>query len=266
MQLVMWGPSASGKTIFLAQLFLQPETPGWAVRAKPEAVQEVERLAKRMRGENAFPPPTTVGVSPDLNFRLIQESTGASADIVIKDRAGAESEALDERSFDLIRGASGLLLMFDHTREPSALLTEVQLTMLKLYADRETQAAGQAVRHKDPRPIAICLTKADLLMQTPKDLARSISTPDAFVRESLDRRIVQCVEGYCERIAFFPVSSVGLRVRLGAVDPVVFLDEELGLRLGHLETPVNLIEPFAWIFGEVSRHAGRSAASPEAAS
>jgi hypothetical protein len=251
LRFVMWGPSSAGKTMFLVQLFLQARGRSeWLVRPTSEAVTaEVERNARRMREHNMFPAPTALGDGADLSFSMINDRTGERADISIKDRAGEYSERLDSDNFGLFRAADAVLLMFDHTRETSRLLTETQLTLMKLYTDRQSQPE-LANPAKDPRPVAVCLTKTDLLVRTPGDAQRARDTPDAFVRERLDRRVVDCVEEHCRNAQFFPVSSVGLRVRHGGVEPVLFLDEELSPRIGHFEEPINLIQPFEWLFRE----------------
>jgi hypothetical protein len=260
---VMWGPSAAGKTMFLVQLFLQSKGKSeWMVRPTSEAVTaEVERHARRMRDYSMFPAPTALGAGADLSFSMINERTGARAEISIKDRAGEYSERPDRDNLDLYRTADAALLMFDHTRETSRLLTETQLTLMKLYTDRQSQPE-LAHLAKDPRPVAVCLTKTDLLVRTPGDAHRARETPDDFVRSQLDRRVVDCVEEHCQNARFFPVSSVGLRVRHGGVEPVLFLDEDLGPRIGHFEEPINLIQPFAWLFEQASAVRAARAAEP----
>jgi hypothetical protein len=256
MNLVMWGPASSGKTMFLSQLFVQIR-PGsqWAVRpASADVMGVVESHTTQLRIRSAFPPPTPIA-GQTLNFRLVHEPSGREAEIAIKDRAGVESETLDRASFELIREADGLLLMFDHTREPMQLLNEMQLTLMKLDTDRR-QAAAIQIGHRDPRPIAVCLTKADLLLQGPGDLERARGAPDAFVRDHLEPKVVACVEEYCAHPRFFPVSSIGVRMRFGVIDPVQFLDESLRLRVAQDGEPLNLLEPFAWLFDEVTRARG----------
>jgi hypothetical protein len=253
MNLVMWGPSSSGKTIFLAQLFVRvkPEGSDWRVRPTDQSVvSHIETLAWRMRSEGAFPAPTTTANAQDMGFRLVQISTDRSAEVAIKDRAGALSERLDESSYELIRRADGLLLMFDHTREQNRLLHEVQMTLLKLSTDRATHT-GDRNEHRDPRPIAVCLSKADLLIETPDDLKRAREEPDAFVRRHLPPSVIDCVDDHCARTRFFPVSSVGVRVTSGIVEPVLYLDEALEIRIAYLAEPINLLEPFAWLFEQV---------------
>ena len=63
-------------------------------------------------------------------------------------------------------------------------------------------------------------------------------------RQELLRRIKQ----FHSTVKFFPVSSVGLRLSYGSVQKSVFYDEKLVLRVTNVGTPVNIIEPFIWIF------------------
>lgn len=258
MTLVMWGPSSTGKTMFLSQLFMQVR-PGseWVVRpASQQVTGAIETHAKQLRLNNAFAPPTTK-THQDLNFRIVHTPSGREADVAIKDRAGTESETLDQAGYEQIRQADGLLLMFDHTREPTRFLNEVQLTLMKLYADRR-QVEGLHAAHQDPRPIAVCLTKADLLVHNADDHDRARRLPDEFVRDHLDPKVVACVDEYCAAPRFFPVSAIGVRLRFGVVEPVQFLDEALRPRVADDGEPLNLIEPFAWLFARLAPAPGEA--------
>jgi hypothetical protein len=115
--------------------------------------------------------------------------------------------------------------------------------------------ASGRIGRKDERPIAVCLSKADTLIRTPADFRRAIEWPDDFVREHLDPGLVRPLERLCANYRLFPISAAGVRLRYGAIEPVVFLDENLEPRICPGGRPFNLMAPFTWLLQQLT---GRS--------
>jgi hypothetical protein len=99
----------------------------------------------------------------------------------------------------------------------------------------------------DERPLAVCLSKADLLMESPEDLRLALEEPDRFVRPRLSRQILAVLDQFHADYRLFPVSAVGVRLRWGVVEPAVFYDEALSPRIYPGAEPVHLVTPFAWL-------------------
>jgi GTPase SAR1 family protein len=246
--LALWGPSASGKTVLLAQLYNSKSgTGGWDIYPTQESLPFVEQMQARLQSENRFPPFTTVGHADNLLYEFVNRETGAHGSLQVEDRAGRESEELNAESQQRLNAADGLVLLFDPTRDPQVLRLEVQRTLQRLHV------AGKRKTEKDPRPIAVCLSKADLLIRTAEDARRATEEPDAFVRERMVADLGGWIDHFCSNYRLFPVSAAGIRVRRGVVEPVVFFDEQLQPRIRPDGQPINLAEPFLWVFEQVEK-------------
>jgi hypothetical protein len=251
-EIVMWGPVASGKTALLAQIFLRSQSSEseWMVRPTPASMNFISDMLKRIQAANSFPAPTAAaGYGVDLGFRLMNKNSKKMAEVTIRDRPGGEFERLDEDTMRLLQRARGLVLLFDHTRDPSQLSREVQLTVLKIYTDLEQQTG--TFRRYDPRPVAVCLSKADLLIDGAEDLELARRDPDTFVTRTISPEIVKIVREYYPNSRFFPISSIGVRLQYGVVQRMIFYDEDFGIRVGQAQAPLNLLEPFAWLLEQL---------------
>jgi double-GTPase-like protein len=246
--LCLWGPSSVGKTALLAQLFHFGNRAGtdWEVLPAAAAQEFVETTRQRMREENRFPLATgaTSHSVHALGYYFRHRTRDVVASLVVEDRAGAQWEAYDPIA-EQLRAAQGLVLLLDATFEPARLEGYLARTLQRLAHSR-----GDATR-RDPRPIAVCLSKADLWIRTPEELISAMAEPDAFVRRWLDGRCLASLATYCERFCLFPVSAIGVRLRWGAVEPTVFVDEHGVDRLCPHTRPVNLLEPFAWVLDQL---------------
>lgn len=254
LDLALWGPSAAGKTALLAQLFLLPSAAGegWEVFPTEASLPFVEQMQARLQTENLFPEATTLGTVSKLLYHFVNRAAGTRASLHVEDRAGREFEEMNEEGQRRLNAAHGLVLLFDPMRERERLRDEVIRALQRLYVTRE-HGADQDPR--DPRPIAVCLSKADLLIRTPEDALRARREPDAFVRERMVPELGGWIDRFCANYRLFPVSAAGIRVRRGVVEPVVFYDEGLRLRIGLGGEPFNLIEPFLWIFRQLEGRA-----------
>ncbi len=245
-QICLWGPVSAGKTALLAQLVHAAPlaTDSWEVLPAAEAQDFVESTRHRMREQNRFPAATTAGGGLALAFHFRHRRLGSTATLAVEDRAGDDSQAFTPLGETITR-AEGLVMLLDSTYEPAVLEGFLLRTLERLSYARGAHSG------RDPRPIAVCLSKADLYIQTPDDLASASAEPDAFVRRRLDERCLAPLATYCERFQLFPVSAIGLRLRWGAIEPVVFVDESGTERLCPHTTPLNLLAPFTWVLDQL---------------
>lgn len=244
----LWGPSSSGKTAFLAQLYSQ-HSPDWQIYPTPAALQFLD-LVRPFTDTNHFPP-ATVAPSTEENVERVaytfrNPKSGREVALVVEDRPGKESEDLSDEAKKRFNQAVGLILLFDPESDLRSLKGKIEWTLTRLNV-----AAGRGSR-KDDRPIAICLSKSDLLIKTPGDLQRATEKPREFVLEKITGEMVQWLERFCSNYELFPISSVGVRLRHGVVEPVVFYDESLMLRMGSDGSSINVLRPFAWLFDQIN--------------
>ncbi|MBV9494086.1 MAG: hypothetical protein JOZ54_07550 [Acidobacteria bacterium] len=252
LQLALWGPTSAGKTALLAELFLDGAgSADWDVYPTQRSLQFIHGMRTYMNTNNSFPNATTVGYAEALEYQFAHRRTGATALLQLEDRPGEDSREFAERKgktdFNQRLGsADGLVLVFDTRLEASELERLLASTLEILHV-----ASGRIGR-KDLRPIAVCVSKADVNIHTPADYHRAMGHPDEFVRERLDGKLVELLDHYCERYRLFPVSAAGVRLRYGAIEPVVFIDESLQNRLCPGGRPLNLMAPFAWLLDQLT--------------
>jgi len=244
LNLALWGPSAAGKTALLAQLYDRAHG-DWTIYPTAESLPFIERMQPVLQANNLFPMATSLGNPERIVYLFRNHETGAAGTLHVEDRAGKDFEERNEETQERLRSAEGLVLLFDPARDPQKLAGEVRATLQRL------QVISERGSEKDSRPIAVCLSKADLMIRTPGDLRRVREEPDAFVRERMAPGLADWIERFCSNFRLFPVSAAGVRVRRGVVQPVVFYDERLQFRIGHGGEPINLIEPFLWIFEQL---------------
>lgn len=245
-QLALWGASSAGKTALLAQLYLgnlgQKES-DWDAYPTPGSAKFFEHMRNSMRSRRVFPPASSRTPEP-IEYRFRHRETGVEVLLRLEDRAGSEHTALTDPVRQHLSEANGLILLFDPTEQGDTLQGQVLSTLEHLNRD----GVG-----RDGRPIAVCLSKADLLIETVDDLRRACEDPDGFVRRHERMGLSRLLDHYCSHYRFFPVSAAGVRTRYGVVESVVFYDEDLRPRIGPGGSPVNIMAPFAWLLGEVTK-------------
>ncbi len=245
--LTLWGPSAAGKTVLLARLYAETETEGdWEIFPTAESLEFIRQMRARMSAANAFPGATSVGAVERILYRFRHRQSGVETVLAMEDRAGKDYEELEEEVRQRLATAAGLVLLFDPRRSAAAFEREVWDTLEAVHV-----ACGRGAR-KDPRPIAVCLSKADVLVRSPADLERIVAEPDAFVRERVGTSVLRALDRFCARYRLFPVSATGVRLRHGMIEPRVFYDEDLQPRVCPEEgAPFNLMAPFTWLLDQV---------------
>ena len=245
-ELAMWGPSSAGKTALLAKLYIDGDG-DWEVFPTASSLKFIQDMQRMMRTENGFPPATAVGGTPEqVEYLFRHKSTGVTASLRMEDRAGADSETLSEAIMTALGKAAGLVLLVDPLSEMATLEGRVWRTVQQVHI-----ASGRGTL-KDDRPIAVCVSKADVLIETPEDLRRAREDPDGFVRDHDEVGLIRALERFCNNYRLFPVSSAGVRLRWGAIEPVVFYDERLAPRLRPGGELLNLMAPFNWLLEQLT--------------
>lgn len=247
-QLALWGASAAGKTALLAQLYLANlgnKEDAWNAYPAPASGKFFKDMRNLIRTARKFPSATGLDPEP-VEYRFLHRPTGREVPLRLEDRAGSASTEMPEAMRQYLAAANGLVLLFDPIAQGDTLYSQVLSALESLHHER----AG-----KDHRPIAVCLSKADLLIKTEDDLKRATEDPDGFVRRHDQMGLVPLLDHYCTNYRFFPVSAAGVRVRYGRVESVVFYDNELSPRIGPGGSPINVMKPFAWLLDEVTKAA-----------
>lgn len=256
-QLTLWGPSAAGKTVLLAKLYLEADDDetagGWEVFPTERSVNFIDDMRARMQTNNLFPPASTFGHVEGIEYLFRNAQTGVVASLQLEDRAGRESEALEDTDITggkmslkrRLGSADGIVLLFDPVSDTATLEGRFWNTLELLHV-----ASGRKAR-KDPRPIAVCVSKSDVLIETPEDFRRAIESPDEFVRERAPEFLTNALDRFCTNYRLFPVSAAGVRLRHGVIEPAVFFDESLERRICPGGRPFNLMAPFSWLLGEL---------------
>jgi hypothetical protein len=251
-QLALWGPSAAGKTALLAKLFVDADDEQWEVFPTQGSLGFIHSMRTRMKIANQFPPATNVRAPEEIEYVFRHRTSGTVASLHLEDRAGVESEDLQKELGGTVSlrtrlgTVDGLVLVFDPTSDQAALENCVLQSLELLYVTSGRQAG------KDARPIAVCVSKADLLIEHPADFRRALETPDEFVRDRVASVLVTALDRYCSNYRLFPFSAAGVRLRQGMIEPAVFLDETLQPRICPGGRPFNLMAPFSWLLAQLT--------------
>lgn len=241
-QLTLWGPSSAGKTVYLAQLYVEAvlfNKEDWNVHLTEESSRFTEDMRRQMRSDNIFPSATMVGEVNKIVYQFQNNRTNDRFSLLIEDRAGKDYESFEESAQERLRTANGLILLFDYLRGPQVLEQEVWDTLGKLQVASLTTI--------DERPIAICLSKADILIKSIADYRYAKNYPDKFVRSHLPPEVIKVLDKFCNNYHLFPISSAGLHIRHGCIEPTVFYDENLTPRICSVKQPFNLLAPIVWL-------------------
>jgi len=253
--LAIWGPIASGKTLLMAQLHLETHAgPGeWDVYpAQQSALQFIHQM-QECRLNNEFPPATAVGLEEQIAYEFVNRNTGARATLAVEDRGGKdyEHETLHQDARQRVNSAAGLVLLIDPSRDTRHVQSQLSHLLLQMHGDRRADAAS-ADGLKDLRPIAVCVSKADGLIESPADYHRACADPDGFVRAKDRWGMAPLLDKFCANYRFFAVSAVGVALRHGVIEANTFYDENFNLRLKSQGKPFNLMAPFAWLIGQLA--------------
>lgn len=257
-ELAMWGTTSAGKTVFLAQLILAAATgaendgSGWTVWPTEELRDFSREMRNIIATENHFPKATEATVADRVEYRFRHESDGLTATLSLEDRAGVQWQRLDDEVKARLESADGIVLVVDPESETGRRDARIRDTLDHLAAVRGAR--------RDPRPLAVCLSKADLLIETPDDLRLALDAPEELVRRHLDPGLMATLGQYHADYRLFPVSAVGVRLRWGVVEPAVFYDETFTPRIHPGAQPMHLLAPFIWLLGRAAARRAEEAA------
>ncbi len=246
-RLTLWGPSGSGKTVFLGQLYWQinSATDGdWDIFPGEHGLDYLQVMRDQMYSRNVFPPPTQVGSTWKLVCHLVHRRNGRQVTLTLEDRAGADFETVHDDVLKLLLETDGIILLLDPDRQDDKVFKEVSDTF-----DRMLTMPGR-VAQKERRPIAVCVTKADTLIEAPADYRLALDEPARFAERQIDRRLLGYMHNRFQTFGLFAASAAGVRMQHGAIEPVAFLDETLRPRVNS-GAPFNLLAPIDWVIGKV---------------
>ncbi len=242
--IAVWGAPSAGKTALLTQLYLEARGGGWEVLPSEKSQKFIDDMRNRMRSQQRFPPATSTPEPIEYRCRLL--GTQREFSLRLEDRAGSESVKPSEGMRRQLQEASGLVLLFDPLVELTELEDQISRTLEQVYLDRDSDGP-------DSRPVALCFSKADFLIATADDLRLAREDPDGFIRrQERIQKLEGVVRRFCSNYRLFPVSAAGVRLRYGVVEPIVFYDEALSLRLRSGGESLNVFAPFAWVLDEVA--------------
>ncbi len=237
-EIALWGLAGAGKTAMLAYLLHAGIETGWDVRPAPGAEAFVAAIRKRHMF-NRFPPPTPHMDIASVHYRMKKGDRVAM--LSVEDRPGSSWRELSDTA-DALRRAQALIVLLEPKGGQHDLENQVRQTFEALCPDDALEQ----------RPVALCLTKVDTLIHDVETLHLAEHDPEAFVTTRVDGRLRRLVANFCANAKFFPVSTVGVRVRHGTVSPAVIADEAMTLRPALGVRPINLTEPFDWIISQVA--------------
>lgn len=260
LQLSLWGPTSSGKTMFLAQVYHNwgKEDAEWQIFPSPEAMPFIDTMRQFIDLQNRFPPNTDVGSVQEIRWTFFHRASQDSVDLRVEDRAGKDFQDLGPAVMERLVEADALVLLFDAQANDTGVLRQQIIGALERIHLKRVDL-GQALH--DDRPVAICLTKADEYAHSGEDARRMLDEPREFVRGWLRARgeldVIKKIEQYCSRCRFFPVSAVGIiETPGGRLVPSVVYDERFEGRIVGQAQPINLSTPFKWIFSQLLPEAG----------
>ena len=97
----LWGPSAAGKTVLLAQLYIEAKDGDgdWGVFPTEESYEFIRQMRSSMAATNAFPDATAVGSVERIVYRFHHRLTGTEIVLEMEDRAGKDYEELASIEF-----------------------------------------------------------------------------------------------------------------------------------------------------------------------
>ncbi|MBL8213830.1 MAG: hypothetical protein JNK87_24140 [Bryobacterales bacterium] len=247
-QVALWGPPSSGKTVWLAQLYirLQRTNTNWQVFPASSATQAfIEEMRNLMTNQRRFPQGTTLENPVKIEYEFRHPAFPEHRRVFIEDRAGAVSLGETPDWLEAFSKVDGLVVLLDPNRQEY--LSEVQ-TALENFYHKAREAGGQT----DDRPVAFCLPKIDRLLRDANEVEFALQHPDAFVRDQLPADFIRFIEQYTgSRHKFFPVSAIGVQMDFGVIRPTVYYDERFELRLLPDGAPIHLLTPFEWLFQEL---------------
>ena len=244
----VWGSPSSGKTVYLAYLFLKYRTSGssgWTASLPPNADTEHydQRLVQFVE-KNLFYDPTGRGQERVTDYRLTGPN-GRQMLISMDDRAGGDNLELSDRVVEALANAKGLVFLLDPNRDRGKQEMEVRRACMRI------SQRGNGDKH--PAPLAVCVSKCDELIHSLEDYHLAHENPKEFLGDVISPGLCDAIDAHFSRYQYFALSAAGLRIVHGTIEPGVIYDENLNPRPNPLAEPINLLEPLVWLLEEIGQ-------------
>ncbi len=250
-ELRLWGATSTGKTVYLAQLYLNHreyrcgEDEAWSVRLPPGTDPKLyANHLEDFLSHNRFPDRTAPGLRLPAEYHLVERHSGRSTVIAMEDRSGEDYQAFGPEVAEALAAADGLMLLLDPLRDRAVQDEEVLRGLFALQ-----QARGSI--GSDPRPLAVCVSKCDDFVHDVSSYRRVSTDAEDLLRNRIGKPICEALRHHFDNYKVFAISAAGLRLRHGAVEPGVFYDESLSLRINFEAEPINLLEPLLWLLKQL---------------
>jgi hypothetical protein len=249
--IVLWGPRSTGKTVLLANLYWRSSglNPDWGIfpgQTSEEEQEELRKFSEQIQRRNEFPAPTKWVESEEqrISYGFRHKQTGREFSFESRDRGGFRFEGkMDAIALNGLYEAEGIVLLIDGDRGE-----EKEIDVTQALMQMNVRLFKETGKRVDGRPLAVCLSKADQYATTPEEYRKLSQHSEKFVRERLSPQLLDDFDKFYSDVKYFPVSSVGLELSYGSIRKSVFWDEKLQPRVTGRGMPVNLLEPFVWIF------------------
>lgn len=248
----IWGPPQSGKTILMAMINSACESYGWAVLpAKKQTSEYIEEVTKYLFELGEPTPPTRV-IQPEIHRFILRNPSERRSEFVLEmpDAAGefyAEPEHEMFNMVEYLNGCHGIVWLIDpiaiqnsqlYGRYERSYRQMIYRTLSRMY-QTHCQSSGQIDKY-----MAFVLTKMDC-----PDHSMHFDDPRGYALDLLGRQVERIIENFCmvERVEFFSTSALGFAdaertiSNLDDTDPA-----HAKLRTTDI-IPVGVFDPFNWL-------------------
>lgn len=252
----IWGPVASGKTTYLAGLYLAFHTFAreWKMRAgknDDDAKQFIETNAAKL-DKGLFPSSTEDAAHKTYSFRLFRQDSflglnGRYHEIKLIDAAGnlMYNSRYTDDYFTTLSQSQGILLMID---PDTTHMGESYFTLLqRLFHRLDESRLNQGVLDIN---VAFCLTKIDQDYYWEKR-----EDPKKLLKDILGQTTFNTITNYFspENMAFFAISVVGRYKTDSGEERPNIAQEGGGYRIANFRKwePYNMLDPLFWLFDRI---------------
>ena len=250
----IWGPRSSGKTTYLVMLRYDAP-PGWEVRPFSEGGGEIFVSGRQyLREDLEFLLPTPMGVPKPLYLemqgpgkffgeRVMRIHLPEASGELFANPDSDEAEPI----VDQLSKYHGLLWLIDPENTatrydsydgPKSYLTLIDEWLIKI---NDAQGGGKVKMH-----VAFCLTKMDLFPHS-----KHFDRPADYCFDLLGKDFEVILRNSCDpqRVRFFATSAIGYK---GSPDEKISnRDPNDPNKLLSPANPINLFQPFEWLFTEI---------------
>lgn len=265
-QIGIWGPTHSGKTTYMASLFLAMKTDGvgkeWEMFPKDESAEQFKHGVSIALSEGTFPKETDPGTMP--RYEYVVSYKDKTLDISFMDSAGALIGSVHhpkfQEYFNMLNDCHSILMMIDPDAESHSFGEKNEN-----YASTITRLVDtlRGSSNRSEINLAVCITKVDLdrhwnaAPHKPREYLKKIIGVIAYntlFSEAENDRTFRRKQGRGRTIhvEVFPVSVAGrYRTPKGYDRPnVIRLGDRNEVVIAKTEAwePYGVLKPLEWIF------------------